>query len=287
MRRRGKSAAIVARPRFGSCPLLRREATMTADPNGKLTDAAVSDKALRELTAITKIAPSKETCFHKHVRAAVREIWVLDVAYNPAQSNRLEEDLLFTAMFKLEKSFLALIEAASRFVNANADLIVAAEKWYDQDRERAKNREADVQLLMKLAPNFSKPASTDDTDSARSLQGSYVLSLFDAKTLACVDYLVKLKPNIMQARRYPKNVGAGRGRPHLFRTGLVTTFTARLLDAVSQCDGNITFHKNRETNGVRALRLVAPFLPPSFPAEPSLDSMADAFRDWKNKRRQP
>jgi hypothetical protein len=260
---------------------------MTADANGKLSDAAVSDEALRELTAITKIAPSKETCFLKLVRAAVREIWALHVAYNPAKSNQLEEELLFAAMFKSKKSFLTLIEAASRFVNAHAHLLVAAEKWYDQDRERAKNRVADVRLLMKLAPNFLKPASTDDTDSARSSQGSYVLSLCDAKTLACVDHLVKLKPNIVQARRYPKNVGGGRGRPHLFRTGLVTTFTARLLDAVSQCDGNITFHKNRETNGVRALRLVAPFLPPSFPAEPSLDSMADAFRDWKNMRRRP
>jgi hypothetical protein len=119
MRRRGKSAAIVARQRFGSSPLLRREATMTADAKGKLSDAAVSDEALRELTAITKIAPNKETCFHKHVRAAVSEIWALHVAYNPARSNQLEEDLLFTAMFKLEKSFLTLIEAASRFVNAN------------------------------------------------------------------------------------------------------------------------------------------------------------------------
>jgi hypothetical protein len=280
-------ATIVTRQRFGSSHLLKREPTMTVDAHGKLSDATVGDEALRKLTAITKIGPGKETCFHKHVRAAVREIWALHIVYNPAKSNQLEEELLFAAMFKLEKSFLTLIKAASAFIEASAHLLVAGEKWYEQDRERAKNREADVRLLMKLSPNRSKPASTDDTDSARSFNASYVLRHCDAKVLACVDYLVKLKPNIMQAQRYPKNVRGGKGRPHLFSKALLTIFTTRLLDAVSQCDGNITFHKSRETNGVRALRLVAPFLPLSFPREPSLDSVADAFRDWKNKRRQP
>ena len=60
---------------------------MTADAKGKLSDAAVSDEALRELTAITKIAPNKETCFHKHVRAAVSEIWALHVSVRGLTQN--------------------------------------------------------------------------------------------------------------------------------------------------------------------------------------------------------
>jgi hypothetical protein len=129
------------------------------------------------------------------------------------------------------------------------------------------------------AEGISTPADSDFSARPSADKREIASFLFDQETFACILHLAKLAPILEQAGSLKSK--RDRGRPFNPSKNVLKVFVQTFLDTVAKSEGKVTFNKNYETSGTRAMCILAPFLPPSSSKAFSRDAMAEHYKAWK------
>jgi hypothetical protein len=255
---------------------------MKPKPTSARRETAVSREALSELAKITKVPSIKKKELYEDIRRTAREAWIFHYVFERNRANDWMHDL-GRSLDKAERSFVRLTKAAKEFLGSIIEFADSTRDILNRNPARSVASEANLAAIKRHAAFFNIPLPASDEPAVPFPgESERALSLFDDETISHILYLAKIEnARLENAQKQSDQDRRRRGRHQTFASGLLVVLIIRLLDSVTKAGGAITFNKNRETSGVRALRILLPFLPPLIPNVLPLEAMAAAYRKWK------
>jgi hypothetical protein len=256
--------------------------------------STIDDSTLSELALIAKIPVTAKSDFFLRVQHHLTEVWcIYHLVLRPKDTGHLDwvDSELSPALLRSEQSFVALTHAASRVLSSKLDVCVVMQKNFNAFLEECAESKAGGEFVKKWAaavqgtstpPTPASPVSFGGTTTDKTKILSF---LFDNKTQACILHLAKLAPILQKKTSVQQNSKRRQGRPPSTKKEILAFFIWMFLDTVVSSGGKVSFNRNYETSGTRAMQVLAPFLPPSFPRALSLNVMAEAYQAWKRGRR--
>lgn len=253
---------------------------------------APTDEALHELAEIAGIAPANHSTFAENVRARVRDAWFLHYTFI---DNGVEiSEGIASALATLETSARQLLAAAREVVVSMGALADAGKDFYRLAQStdwQVRRRFLDMYIAEARSRTAAEIAIQPKGDNA------------EARSQAAAEIAIQPKGDKSEQQRFmdavlflaalesppgphvPELESRGQGRPPEARTDGRRLLVLGLLDDVDKAGGRLSFNTARETNGTRALRVLAPYLPKGFVVLPR-DGAAASYKEW-NARKKP
>ena len=208
----------------------------------------LTDDALQKLASIASIKNISK--FEEDVRVLIKDAWRVAPLFDPEATGSPRLERIPIAVVALEKSMARLVTAA-RDVQSSMEVVVKAAKvdareiieaW--DNRNNYERHLADIGMPVKKASDLSRRPSITDL-----LQNDHVLE--------CISFLAK--ESLQSPPTLPKRLSRSRGRPESMLSCTRRMVVLGLISSARDAGGKLTFNKNHETNGTRALRVLAPF----------------------------
>jgi hypothetical protein len=192
-----------------------------------------------------------------------------------------------SAMYALDASCQRLLASAREVLLSIGSFGKATEEYYRQTQSacwQERDRFLD-QLIDQSARQTASKSSSGPADWIRRAVGWKGRWIRAAEKNLFWGIVVLLATTKRSPLDLPEPFRrSSRGRPPSVVADGQRALIWHLLSAVDKAGGKLTFNKNHETSGTRALYILAPCLPNGFKVIPR-DVAAEIYRKWKKKYR--